>query len=230
MDTPGRVLVVTPHADDAEIGCGGTVVRWAREGAQVYCVLCTDGGKGTSDPEMTPERLAAIREEEQAAAARVLGLQEVIFLRHPDGGLEDGALFRGQLVREIRRLRPDVLLTTDPFRRTSHTHRDHRMAGQVSLDACFPYARDRLHFPEHEREGLQPHKVGAILFWGTEDPQVFVDTTDTIETKIEALAKHVSQMGTGRDVGEFVKNNARRLGERAGCTFAEGFRRIEFRR
>lgn len=229
METPKRVLVVSPHPDDAEAGCGGTIARWVREGAEVFYVLCTDGGKGTSDPDMTPERLAAIREQEQAEAAKVLGVKEVVYLRHPDGELEDSKLFRGQLVREIRRLQPDVVLTTDPYRRTSSTHRDHRMAGQVTLDACFPYARDRLHFPEHEKEGLKPHKVGAILFWGAEEPQEFVDITDTIERKGESLSKHTSQFN-GRVQDEFVKRNAKAMGERCGLPFAEGFRKLEFRR
>ena len=230
MEAPERALVVTPHADDAEGGCGGTVARWLREGTEVYYILCTDGSRGTSDLEMLPERLAKIREEEQAKAARVLGVKEdVVYLRHPDGELEDTRLFRGQLVREIRRFRPDVVLTTEPYRFVTHQHRDHRMAGQVTLDACFPYARDPHHFEEHLKEGLQPHKVGAILFWGTAEPQVFFDITDTIDLKITALKQHVSQIGNGR-AGRFVRERAQRMGELAGTLYAEGFRKIEFRR
>ena len=154
LETPKRVLLATPHPDDAEGGCGGSVARWIKDGAKVVYVLCTNGDKGTSDYEMTPERLAAIREKEQAEAARVLGVKEVVFLRHPDGTLEDNLEFRGELVREIRRHRPDVVMCLDPFRSKSHTHRDHRISGQVTVDAAFTYAWRRHYFPgAHCRRG-----------------------------------------------------------------------------
>ena len=227
-------MVVTPHPDDAEIGCAGTVAQWIREGTEVVYVLCTNGDKGSGDPEMTSERLAAIREKEQADAARVLGVKEVIYLRHPDGSLEDGAEFRGQLVRAIRMHRPDTVFCPDPYRRGFYLHRDHRICGQVTIDAVFPYARDHLHFPEHLRvDGLAPHRVGEILMWGAEEPDTFVDITDAIELKIAALLKHVSQVsgaGSDRDGDEFVRANASRMGQRAELPYAEAFRRIQFRR
>lgn len=227
-------MVVTPHPDDAEIGCAGTVAQWIREGTEVVYVLCTNGDKGSGDPEMTSERLAAIREKEQADAARVLGVKEVIYLRHPDGSLEDGAEFRGQLVRAIRMHRPDTVFCPDPYRRGFYLHRDHRICGQVTIDAVFPYARDHLHFPEHLRvDGLAPHRVGEVLMWGAEEPDTFVDITDAIELKIAALLKHVSQVsgaGSDRDGDEFVRANASRMGQRAELPYAEAFRRIQFRR
>ena len=146
VDTPARVLVVIPHPDDAEGWCGGTVAKWAKGGSEVYYVLCTDGGKGTSDPAMTSERIAAIREKEQLAAAATLGVKDVVLLRHPDGELEDTREFRKEIVRAIRRFRPDVILCPDPYRRNSSWHRDHRITGQVTADAAFPYARDYLNF------------------------------------------------------------------------------------
>ena len=234
MDRPQRALVVTPHPDDAEIGCGGTIARWIRDGTEVFYVLCTNGDKGTSDPEMTSQRLALLREGEQEEAARVLGVKEVVYLRYPDGGLEDTSEFRGQLVRAIRLYRPEVVFCTEPFRRTFYLHRDHRICGQVTLDAVFPYARDRLHYPEHaNHDGLEPHKVGDLLMWGTEEPDTFIDIGDTIELKIAALRKHASQLsrdGSERDPGEFVKAHAQRIGQRADLPYAEGFRRIQFRR
>ena len=234
VDRPDRAMVVTPHPDDAELGCGGTVARWVKEGTQVLYVLCTNGDKGTSDGAMTSERLAAIREQEQADAARVLGVTEVINLRHPDGGLEDSAEFRGQLVRAIRMHRPDVVFCPDPHRRGFYHHRDHRICGQVTLDAIFPYARDFLHYPEHNRiERLEPHKVGEALLWGSEDPEDFVDIEDTIELKIESLKRHVSQISGADSEGEvddFVKASASRMGQRADVPYAEAFRRISFRR
>ncbi len=226
-------MVITPHPDDAEIGCGGTVASWVKQGTEVVYVLCTNGDKGSSDPHMTSEKLAAIREKEQKAAAGVLGVKQIVFLHHPDGGLEDTAQFRGELVRAIRMFKPDTVLCTDPSRVSFYLHRDHRVCGQATLDAVFPYARDRLHYPEHEAEGLATHKVGEILLWGTEQPDTFVDITDTIGLKIEALKKHASQVsseGSDRDVDDFVKSSARRMGERADLPYAEGFRRIQFRR
>ena len=233
MDRPETALVVTPHPDDAEIGCGGTVAKWIAEGTKVYYVLCTNGDKGTSDPDLTSERLAQIREREQAEAADVLGISEVVYLRYPDGALEDTAEFRGRLVHAIRKFKPDAVFATDPHRRGFYLHRDHRMCGMVTMDAVFPYARDRLHYPEHiERDGLDTHKVGDVLFWGTEEPDTFVDISDTIELKIASLKKHASQVSSddGVDVGEFVRANARRIGQRADMPYAESFRRIHIRR
>ena len=232
MDRPEIALVVTPHPDDAEIGCGGTIAKWIAEGTAVYYVLCTNGDKGTSDPDLTSERLAAIREREQAEAAAVLGVREVVYLRYPDGALEDTAEFRGRLVRAIRKFKPDAVFATDPHRRGFYLHRDHRMCGTVTMDAVFPYARDRLHYPEHiEKEGLRTHKATDVLFWGTEEPDTFIDITETIDLKIESLKKHASQVSSddGADVGDFIRAAARRAGERAGAPYAESFRRIRIR-
>ena len=229
MDTPGSVLVVFAHPDDAEFGCSGTVATWAKAGAQVHYLLCTNGNKGTSDPEMLPERLAVIREAEQRAAAEVLGVKSVMTLGYPDGELEPTRTFLGQVVRAIRLTKPDVLLPSEPHPRLNHSHRDHRMAGLTALDACFPYARDHLHFPEHIRQGLEPHKAGAILFWGADEPQEYVDISAAMDTKIAALQKHASQI-RGRDVGDMTRKRTHEVGERAGFEYAEAFRKIEFRR
>lgn len=229
ITAPERVLVVIPHPDDAEGGCGGTIAKWISQGSKAFYLLCTDGRRGTDDLEMEPSKLAQIRENEQAKAAKILGIEEVVYLRYPDGELEDTREFRGQVVREIRRVKPDVILTTEPHRFPEHQHRDHRMSGQVSLDACFPYARDPFHFPEHLQEGFTPHKVGSILFWGASDPRIFVDITESIDLKVRALGQHVSQVGDGR-AGRFVTQRARQMGNRAGMLYAEGFREIKFRR
>jgi len=229
IDRPESALVIIPHPDDGEGGCGGTIAKWISEGTKVYYILCTDGSRGTSDLNMSPDRLAEIRRGEQESAAQTLGVSEVVYLAHPDGELEDSREFRGELVRGIRRFHPDIVLTTEPYRFGGHQHRDHRITGQVALDACFPYARDPFHFAEHLGDGLLPHKVGTILFWGSAEPEVFVDITQTIEQKIEALRKHDSQVGDGR-AGRFFNQRAQQLGEMAGVLYAEGFRRIDFRR
>ena len=233
IETPKRVLVVIPHPDDAEGWCGGTVARWIREGAEVFYVLCTDGGKGSDDPQMTSARLVPIREREQLAAADSLGVREVVTLRHPDGELEDTVDFRKELVRAVRRFQPDVLLCPDPYRRASNWHRDHRVTGQVASDAAFPYARDHLHFPELlKEEGLDTHKTGTLLFWAPDIPDTYLDITDTIDAKISALVCHESQMsGRGSDgAAQWVRDRAKEAGKDQGFEYAEGFRKLEFRR
>ena len=188
-EVPQRVLVVTPHPEDAEVWCGGTVARWIKEGAEVHYVLCTDGGKGTFDPQVSSQDLAVIREAEQREAAKILGVKEIAVLGHPDGELEDTDAFRRELVRQIRLVRPDVVLCPEPYRRNLAWHRDHRIAGQVALDAVFPYARDHLHIKDlWEEEGLEPHKTGTVLLWGTEQPDTHMDIGDSLELKIRALA------------------------------------------
>ena len=233
VETPGCALVIVPHPDDAEGWCGGTIARWTQGGAQVHYVLCTDGGKGSNDPETIPEHLAEVREKEQLAAAAALGVGEVVPLRYADGELEDTREFRREIVRAIRRFRPDVILCPDPYRRISSWHRDHRIAGQVAVDAAFPYARDHLHFHELFREeGLQPHKTGMVLFWAPDAPDTFSDIGDTIDLKIRALMCHQSQISSHRhgDVGEFVRERARQAAEGSDYEFAEAFRKIEFHR
>ena len=231
-ETPQCVLVVTPHPDDAEIWCGGTLARWISQGAQVYYVLCTDGGRGTEKPGITADELAATRDREQMAAAQLLGVREVVKLGYADGELEDTAEFRKQLVREIRRLRPDVVMATEPYQRSLVWHRDHRVAGQVALDAVFPYARDHLHFGElWSEEGLEPHKTGTILFWGTERPDTYFDIGDTLEQKLAAVQAHQSQVADQpqRGVIDYVLERARDAGAAAGCQYAEPFRKATFR-
>ena len=222
-----RVMVVTPHPDDAEIGAGGTIASWAGQGREVIYVVCTNGDKGSSDPDMTSERLAKIREQEQREAAKLLGVSEVSFLGHPDGGLEDTPTFRGELVRLIRKHRPDVVITADPYRRYLW-HRDHRITSIVTLDAIFPYARDHLSYPEHIAEGLAPHKVKEVYFWGSEEPDTFIDITEAFSLKLAALMCHASQVGQRAEVlKQWVEERAAQVGQSQGIPLAEAFRRIE---
>ena len=233
IETPGCALVVVPHPDDAEGWCGGTVARWTSESADVFYVLCTDGGKGSSNPETVPEELAAIREREQMAAASVLGVKDVVLLRHPDGELEDTAGYRKELVRAIRRFKPDILLCPEPYKLSSYWHRDHRIAGQVAADAAFPYARDHLHFQELlTEEGLETHKTGMVLFWNPDLPDVHMDIKSTIDLKTRALSCHESQISqrANRDVAESVRERARNAAEGTDLEYAEAYRKVEFRR
>ena len=231
-ETPKRVLVVTPHPDDAEIWCGGTVSKWISSGAEVHYVLCTNGDKGTDQPEIGPELLAQTRQQEQILACSLLGVNDVIMLHHGDGELEDTREFRKQIVRQIRRIQPQVVLSTEPYRRNLAWHRDHRIAGQVTLDAVFPYARDHLHFEElWKEEGLEPHKTATILFWGTEQADTFIDIESSLETKIKAVKAHESQVArlTETELEQFIKEEAEKAGKEDGLKYAESFRRVNFR-
>ena len=224
------VLVVTPHPDDAENGAGGAMVRWAQQGRKVVLVVCTQGDKGTSDRTLKPEELIKIREQEQRRAADVMGVSEVVFLGFPDQGLEDCSAFRERIVREIRRHQPDTVLTMDPYRRYIR-HRDHEMCGRVTMDAIFPYARDHLSYPEHLAAGFEPHKVRELYLWGTEEPDAFIDISDTFTIKMDALYCHASQMKRPREEREAqARERYRDYGKRIGVALAEPFKRIEINR
>ena len=225
------IVVITAHPDDTEFMCGGSVAKWAAEGREVYYVVSTNGNKGSSDPEMTSERLARIREQEQRDAAQVLGVKDVVFLGYGDGELQDTMEYRGMLVKMLRTYRPDLVVTMDPYRQYFQ-HRDHRIAGIVTLDACYPYARDYLHYPEHMKEGLQPHKVGEVFIGGSEDADVFIDIGETFERKVDALRCHVSQMGEGtrEEFIERMRNAFARNSGGQGSHTVEAFRRVRFNR
>jgi LmbE family N-acetylglucosaminyl deacetylase len=224
-----QVMVVTPHPDDAEFGVAGTVARWVKEGKEVVYVVCANGDKGTSDINMKPEKLVKIREQEQLAAAKLLGVREVIFLRHSDQSLEDTPEFRKEIVRLIRMYRPDTVVTADPYRRYIW-HRDHRIVGQVTLDAIFPYARDHLAYPDLLEEGLQPHKVREVLLWAApEDINYRSDITNTFDTKLAALRCHKSQVGDNLspDIENWLKQRAKKMAEGQDFKLAEAFHRVE---
>ena len=218
-------LVLFAHPDDAEFFCGGTVARWAREGCEVHYVCITDGSAGSNDPDTTREAMRPVREREMRAAADVLGVASLTFLGELDGFLEVTPETRRKVTREVRRRRPDVIVAPDPSRLWSGSgyvnHTDHKAAGLLALTAVMPDAPTRVMFQELEGEGLEPFEV-PNLYLAVEEPDVFVDITETLELKLKALAAHASQLGP--DVEEFVTARARELGERAGVEFAEGFR------
>mgnify|MGYP005850969255 CR=1 FL=1 len=216
---PADVMVVCPHADDAEFGAAGTVARY---------VVITNGDKGTTDRSLPPETLVAMREKEQRAAAQVLGVDDVVFLGYPDQGLEDTPAFRKDIVRQIRIHRPEIVMTSDPYRRYLW-HRDHRVAGQVVMDAVYPYARDHLAYPDLTAEGLDPHKVREVLFWAAEDINYRVDITETFALKLAALRCHESQV---RELGipdleSWLRRRCMAMAEGEAFELAEGFHRVE---
>jgi len=223
------LLVISPHPDDCEFGIAGTAARLTKEGKNVVYVICTNGDKGTIDMSLKPEKLIKVREKEELAAARILGIKETVFLGYPDQGLEDCDDFRRDLVRVIRRFKPYVVATCDPYRKYM-SHRDHRIAGIVTADAVYPFSRDHLSYPELLKEGLEPHKVREMWFWGAEDPNFKQDITDTIDMKLDALKCHKSQLG---DVPPEMRNRMKEWAKMSAkgekYELAEAFHRVELR-
>lgn len=232
-DEHKRVLMVAAHPDDPEFSSGGTVAKWVRSGIEVIYVVATSGDKGTPDKEMTGDRLSRQREDEQRAAAARLGVNKVIFLRFPDGELLPDLRLRGAITRAIREYKPYAVMTHDPltlfYNNEFINHPDHRAVGQATVDAIYPTARDPLQFNEHIREGLEPHKVKEIYIFGTENPNVLVDISDTIGDKVEALKLHKSQVGPAEELEQRIKMRSAQVGEPHGLGYAEAFRRIVMR-
>lgn len=197
---PGRILVVLAHPDDPEFFCGGSIARWAAEGSDIHYCLLTRGDKGSDDVGADAAALARTREAEQRAAAEALGVCEVRFLDHPDGYVVPDLAMRKEVVRVIRQIQPDTLVTCDPtnfFPNDQYiNHPDHRAAGQVALDAVFPAAGSGMFFPELARdEGLLPHKVKQVYVSMAEHPNTAIDVTAYIDRKVAALRRHASQVG-----------------------------------
>jgi LmbE family N-acetylglucosaminyl deacetylase len=224
---PRQALVIVAHPDDAEFLCGATVAKWCSEGWTVDYVLTTSGDMGSRDPKMTRKKLLATREKEQRAAATSLGVREVVYLRYPDGYVEDTVELRGKIVREIRRLKPDLVVTWDPFRR-GFNHRDHRLTGQAALDAIYPLARNPLGYPEHLEDGLDVHRVNEVLLAGSDQADYWVDVSKFLDRKITALQEHKSQLGEApvKELRKRLRARMSEVGKEPGFKLAEGFRRI----
>jgi LmbE family N-acetylglucosaminyl deacetylase len=189
LDPPARALAVGAHPDDIEFGCGATLAKWAAAGCAIHHLVCTDGSKGSWDPDQDPAELVAVRRDEQRAAARALGgTADVTFLRWTDGELEAGLRQRWELAFHIRRVRPDVVLGHDPWRRY-RLHPDHRAAGFLLTDGIVA-ARDPHFFPE---QGVAPHRPSVLLLWEAEEPDHVEDASSTVEAKLAALLAHRSQ-------------------------------------
>ena len=226
-----RGMVIVAHPDDAEFGCSGTVATWCRSGMEVVQVICTDGSKGSSDPNMTPERLSEIRMREQRNAAKVLGVKEVVFLGYEDAMLTPSLELRRDLAREIRRHRPQVVICPSPVRSLTDSpyigHPDHIAAGEAALSAIFPTARDRLTFPELLEEGLEPHKVEEVLITDRNNADTWIDVSDVMDVAIKALQQHESQVGHF-DVAKGMRFWRSKTGEDKGIAFAEAFKSYKF--
>ncbi|MHB1583463.1 MAG: PIG-L deacetylase family protein [Acidimicrobiales bacterium] len=224
---PPVVLALYAHPDDADVAAGGTLARWARAGSAVHLVVCTDGGRGTTDPAVEPGELAVRRAEELAAAAELLGLRSHEILGMSDGELTDGPALRREIVGRVRRHRPHAVLGHDPtavfFGQDYFNHCDHRNAGWALLDALAPAAALPHYFPECG----PAHRAEVAYLSGTLEPDVWVDITATVDDKARAVECHRSQLvGDDGWAGEVVRVRAEEEGRRAGVAFAEGFRRL----
>jgi LmbE family N-acetylglucosaminyl deacetylase len=232
-DPPASALAVYAHPDDPEISAGGTLARWADAGAQVWVLITTRGDKGTPDPAADLEALARLRIEETAKASEQLGFADHFHLDYRDGELPDDLDLRAAIVRRVRELRPDVVLCPDPtavfFGDAYFNHRDHRVTGWAALDAVAPAAGNPHYFPEQIADGLTVHHVRAVYLSGTLEPNCWVDISDVLERKIDALFCHASQLTeTGDWFREFLRDRAEEAGRAAGVRYAEGFRRLTF--
>lgn len=223
-----HVLAFSPHPIDTEWGMGGTVARWTREGKDVIYVVCTNGDKGSSDPDMKPEELAKIREQEQLAAAKVLGVRDVIFLRHPDLGLEYTLEFRKEILRLILEYRPEIVATCDSYQRYI-SNRDHRILGRIVLDAVWPCAQAPNTYRDLLEQGLKLHKVKNVIMWQTQEPNCRFDITDTFETKMAAFRCHKSQIGdpVEPEFANRILETARMVAKDEDYELGEAFHRSE---
>jgi LmbE family N-acetylglucosaminyl deacetylase len=236
LETPSRALAIGAHPDDIEFGCGGTLAKWADAGCEIFHLVLTDGSKGSWEAAQDPIELVAQRQAEQRAAARALGGRgEVIFLSWPDGELESGLRQRVDVAAWIRRLRPDVVLGHDPWKRY-RLHPDHRNAGFLTTDGVVA-ARDPLFFPELD---VSPHRPSELLLFEADEIDHLEEVEASFERKITALLEHKSQfLTTMRISGEEsadeerdafrtrMEERLRSFGEPAGLGLAEGFKRIE---
>lgn len=228
----GPVMAIFAHADDPEFLAGGSLARWAEAGRKLIYVICTDGSKGSSDPTMTTERLIKTRREEQLAAAKVLGCDDVIFLGYEDALLEPTLALRRDLVRVIRQYKPEIVVCFDPtvfwIGESYIQHPDHRASGEAALAAIFPAARDRLTFPALLAEGLEPHNVDDIYLAAPAQANRWIDISATIERKIEAMRCHKTQVSDPEGTAGFMRSMAQQTGMEPGVAYAEVYRFISF--
>ena len=220
-------MVIAAHPDDADFGPAATAASWIDQGSAGWLVCCTSGDAGAEDPDTDPLELAALREKEQRAAAKVVGYDGVTFLHMPDGALVNDLILREHLVREIRTFRPDAVLATDPqtlfYRNRGVNHTDHRAAGMAAVDAAYPAARNPMAFPWLAKQGLAKHNVKRLYLFWSDHPTVFVDTSQTIERKLDALREHASQLKDFESVEKWTREWSGELGKQVGVANADGF-------
>lgn len=229
---PKSAMLIYAHPDDIEFSAAGTAARWAAGGCEVTYVVITDGNVGSHEKGMTSVQVAEVRRAEQKAAAEVAGVQKCVFLGYHDGLLQPTLELRRELVRLIRELKPQVVICGDPTvyfpSNTRINHPDHRAAATAAIDAVFPASEMPLLYPELEADGLTPHKVHYVLISNPVEASFFVDISETIDQKLEALRQHTSQLGDW-DPEEPIRAWAAETGKKVGFKYAEAFRLITLR-
>jgi LmbE family N-acetylglucosaminyl deacetylase len=232
-DDVERILVVTAHPDDVDFGAAGSVARWTDAGVEVAYCICTSGEAGGSDREMPRSAMAELREAEQRAAAKVVGVSDVTFLGHPDGRLELSLDLRRDISRVIRRVKPQRVLAQSPernYQRVYASHPDHLAAGAAGLAAVYPDARNPFAHPELLEEGWEPWSAGEVYLMGATGSDTYVDITETVERKLEALRSHVSQHPDADRLDALIRDWAAanaKLGGLPDGVLAESFLRVD---
>ncbi|MDP3771793.1 MAG: PIG-L deacetylase family protein [bacterium] len=229
---PRKFLVFSAHPDDLDFGCAGTIATLTAKGNEVaYCII-TNGEKGTHKVSQTCEEMIAMREREQRAAGAIVGVSDIHFLRETDGDLEHTAELRRRLIRVMREVKPDVVLSADPgnhlFDSFGRFHRDHRITAEAVFDAIYPATASHAFFPELKQEDLLPHQMQGVWFFGTDRPNMFVDISKTIGKKLAALRAHESQIPDVKKMEERIRTRAKNEGKKKKMRYAETFRRLMF--
>jgi LmbE family N-acetylglucosaminyl deacetylase len=231
-DAIERILVVTAHPDDVDFGVAGSVATWTDAGIDVtYCIV-TDGDAGGHDRAVSRREMADTRRVEQTAAAKYVGVTQLVFLAYPDGRLEPTLDLRRDISRVIREVRPQRVISPSPernFQRIYASHPDHLATGEATLCAVYPDARNPFAHPELLDEGLEPWTVPEVWMAGTSSPDVFVDITDAIDRKLDALRSHVSQHPDPSFLDELIRGWGEMIADLAGYDkgrLAEGFQRV----
>jgi LmbE family N-acetylglucosaminyl deacetylase len=231
MYMPESAMAIVAHPDDIEFGCAGTLITWAKKGARISYVLVTSGDVGIADPNISKSEAIEIRENEAKNAAKIAGATEIIFMREPDGMVVETLALRKKIVREIRRFKPEVIISGDPSilfpRETYINHPDHRAVAAATLAAAFPAAGQPNLFEEiEEEEGITAHKPRKVYIstWG-ENANTWVNITGAIETKIDSLKAHVSQIQSW-DPSEYIKERGKTIGKGKEMNYAEEYRVI----
>lgn len=223
-------MIFSPHPADSEFGVAGTVSRWVKEGKEIIYVIATNGDKASSDMNLSAEELAVIRENEQKEACALLGIKEVIYLRHPDLELENVPGFKKELLRLFLTHKPEVVMTCDPYHPKYFSSPDHRVLGRAVLDIVWPMALAPNSYRDLIAEGLEMHRAKELYIWASGEPNYYSDITDTWDIKMQAVGIHQSQIGpngSAPDFLEFLKEGNKNAGEQAGCKWAEAFNYME---
>lgn len=233
FDPQGKtILGICAHPDDLDFGCSATFAKWVNLGAKAYYLILTDGSKGYEDCNFPNNELVGIRRKEQSAAGDIIGLSDIFFLDFVDGELENNNTLKKEIVRVIRDIKPDAVFTIDPTLVYDSSegfinHPDHRVAGQATLDAIFPFARNPRTYPELIQEGCHCHNVSNVFLINFQNLNFYVDVTETLDQKLRALKQHVSQHEDKEYYQTMLKERAEKIGKEAGYKYAEGFIRIK---